>query len=129
MHNFTVDPVTALVEVTLEGLISIDESRNLCAELRRILGTLGRRPIKILVDASLLQPVPPEVADEFRAVQQFGLSRGVERVAQVVDSSVVLLQRNRIMRESGADPKTRTFRDRDEARGWLLSSPTIVPPR
>lgn len=119
MHKIKVDEVAALVEVTLDGLISTDESRLLCAELRRTLASLRGRPIKILVDAQFLQPVSPEVADEFRSVQQYGRTLGLARVAQVVESSVVLLQRTRIMRESGTDPVTRTFKDREAARRWL----------
>lgn len=119
MHKIKVDDSTALIEVTLDGLIGSDESRTLCAELRRVLTTLAGRPIKILVDAQFLQPVSPEVADEFRSVQRYGKALGLDRVAQVVESSVVILQRNRIMRESGTDPMTRTFRDREAARRWL----------
>lgn len=121
MHKIKVDEATALVDITLYGLINAEESKLLCAELRRILSSLRGRPIRILVDAQFLQPVAPEVADEFRGVQQFGRTLGIARVAQVVESSVVLLQRTRIMRESGTDPVTRTFRDREAARRWLLS--------
>lgn len=120
MHKIKVDESVALIDVTLDGLIGSDESRALCAELRRVLTTLAGRPIKILVDAQFLQPVSPEVADEFRAVQRYGKALGLDRVAQVVESSVVLLQRTRIMRESGTDPQTRTFRDREAAKRWLL---------
>ena len=120
MHKIKVDEATALVEVTLHGLITGDESKILCAELKRLLGALRGRPIRILVDAQFLQPVPPEVADDFRGVQQYGRTLGLDRVAQVVESSVVLLQRTRVMRESGTDPMTRTFRDLAEARRWLL---------
>jgi hypothetical protein len=120
MHKIKVDDSAAFIEVTLDGLIGSDESRTLCAELRRVLTTLAGRPIKILVDAQFLQPLSPEVADEFRSVQRYGKALGLDRVAQVVESSVVLLQRTRIMRESGTDPQTRTFRDRELARRWLL---------
>lgn len=122
MHKIKVEEAVALVDITLDGLISAEESKLLCLELRRALTSLSGRPIKILVDAQFLQPVPPEVADEFRAVQQYGRTLGLARVAQVVESSVVLLQRTRIMRESGTDPVTRTFRDREAARRWLLDS-------
>jgi hypothetical protein len=121
MHKITVDEGAALIEVTLDGLINLDESKVACAALRRALTQLGGRPIKILVDAQFLQPVSQEVADEFRGVQRYGLVLGLARVAQVVESSVVLLQRSRIMREAGTGPLTRTFRDREAARRWLLS--------
>jgi hypothetical protein len=121
MHKIEVDEATALVEVTLSGIINADESRVLCAELKRTFSSLRGRRIKVLVDAQFLSPVALDVADEFRAVQRYALTLGLERVAQVVESSVVLLQRTRIMRESGTDPMTRTFKDREAARRWLLS--------
>ena len=120
MHKIEVDEAATLVHVSLSGLITAEESVLLCAELRRALGGLRGRPIKILVDAQFLQPLSLQVADEFRAVQEYGLSVGLDRVAQVVESSVVLLQRNRIMREAGTNPMTRTFRDSEAARRWLL---------
>jgi len=120
MYKIAVDEATALVDVTLSGLINAEESKLLCAELRRTFASLRGRRIKVLVDAQFLQPVSPDVADEFLAVQRFARTLGLERVAQVVESSVVLLQRTRIMRESGTDPVTRTFRDRVAARRWLL---------
>ncbi len=122
MHKIKVDDATAFVEVTLSGLITDEESKALCSELRRALGSQRGRAIKILVDAQFLHPVPQSVADDFRAVQEYGLSLGTLKVAQVVESSVVLLQRTRIMRESGTDPMTQTFRDREAARRWLLSA-------
>lgn len=125
MFKITVEQAAALVIVKLDGLIGADESARLCAELRQTLTSLRGRPIKILADARGLQPLSPEVADQFGAVQRFALSQGLERAAQVVESSVVLLQRTRIMRESGTDPKTRTFRDVDEARQWLLARDTL----
>jgi hypothetical protein len=121
MHKITVDEDAALIEITLDGLINTDESKLACAALRRALTSLSGRPIKILVDAQFVHPVSQEVAEEFRAVQRYGLVLGLTRVAQVVESSVVLLQRARIMRESGTGTMTRTFRDREAARRWLLS--------
>jgi hypothetical protein len=120
VHKIKVDEVAALVDVTLGGLINADESRLLCAELRRAFGSLRGRDIKVLVDAQLLHAVPPEVADEFRSVQEYSLAVGLVRVAQVVESKVVLLQRTRIMGESGTKAMTRTFGDRDAARRWLM---------
>jgi hypothetical protein len=124
MHSIKVDEAAALVDITLSGRITASDSPLLCAELRRVFGSLRGRPIKILVDAQFLQPLAPAVADEFRSVQEYALTLGLQRVAQVVESSVVLLQRTRIMRESGTDPLTQTFRDRVAARKWLLSSDT-----
>lgn len=120
MFKVTVERAVALVHVKLEGLIGADEAILLCGELRQHLSSLRGRSFGVLVDTRGLQPVSPEVADQFGTVQRFALSLGLERVAQVIDSSVVLLQRTRIMREAGTDPKTRTFRDFDEARRWVL---------
>lgn len=128
MHKVKVDEEAALVEVTLWGQIAPEESPGLCAEVRRAIGSLRGRPIKILVDAQFLRPVAPDIADEFRAVQEYGVSVGVHRVAQVIDSSVVMLQRTRIQREAGTDPMTQTFRELAAARRWLLSDEPVRPP-
>src|SRR6185369_13014846 len=104
MYNYRIiDPAAALVEVTLEGLLTLEEAKAACAELRGILLKLRGRRIKILVDVRRLHPVPPEVADEFRAAQRFALTQGLERAAQLVESSVILLQRSRISKEAGTD--------------------------
>ncbi len=109
-----------MIEITLGGMIDDVEVVSLVDEIRQGIISLRGRSIKILVDARFLHPVAPSVTEKMRAVQEYGLSNGVTRVAQVVESSVVLLQRNRVMREAGADPMTRTFSDLEKARAWVL---------
>jgi hypothetical protein len=119
-----VDHLHAVVEVTLEGLMSPEEVRQGHAELQRLLVNLRGRRFKILADVRRLRPLAPEVAEAFRAMQEHALAAGLERAAQVVDSSIVELQRNRISREAGTQSKTRSFKDRDEALDWLVRGDT-----
>ena len=115
-----VDHLHAVVEVTLEGLMSPDEVRRGHEDLRRLLVNLRGRRFKILADVRRLQPLAPEVAEAFRTMQEYALAAGLERAAQVVESSVVVLQRTRISREAGTLSKTRSFKDRDQALDWLV---------
>jgi len=107
MRTIDLDEGAALVDITLDGPTNTEESKLPALSYggccRRHAGARSR------------------LCDEFRGVPKFGSTLGLDRVAQVVESSVVLLQRSRIMRESGTDPLTRTFRDRVAARRWLLS--------
>jgi SpoIIAA-like len=121
MYKVNVDEALGLVEIQQQGMIKLEEAQQLTAEVRRGIASLRGRSVKILVDTRFLHPVPPGVDQEMRDVQVYGLAHGVDRVAQVVESSVVLLQRNRIMREAGSEPMTRIFREPESARKWLLS--------
>lgn len=121
MHKVKIDPATATVEITLSGRIDEAEAGPLCDEVRRAIASLRGRAIKILVDAQFLHPLAPSVTDQMRAVQEYGIGVGVTRVAQVAENGVVLLQRGRVMRESGTDPVTRTFADLTQARRWLAT--------
>ncbi len=122
MHKVKVERNVAMLEITLSGMIDDTEVVELVDEIRQGIISLRGRPIQILVDAQFLRPVAPEVTDQMRAVQEYGIEMGVTRVAQVVESSVVLLQRTRVMRESGTDPLTRTFDDLEKARAWVLET-------
>jgi hypothetical protein len=121
MHKIKVDRPKALIDISLSATIDDTEVVGLVDELRREIASLRGRRIRILVDARFLHPLAPTVTEQMPAVQEYGISAGVVRVAEVVESSVVKLQRGRVMRESGADPVTRTFGEFEEARAWLVS--------
>jgi hypothetical protein len=121
MYKIKVNEALALVEIEQGGLLKLEELQRCAAEVRQAIRALRGRAIKILVDTRSLHPVPPGVDDEMRSVQEFGVANGVVRVAQIVENSVVLLQRTRILREAGTSSLTRMFRDIEAARQWLVA--------
>jgi hypothetical protein len=115
-----VDHLNAVVELTLEGTMDLEEVRRGHDDLRRVLVGLRGRRFKILADVRRLRPLAPAVADEFRSMQEYARKAGLVRAAQLVEGGVVALQRSRITREAGTSSRTRSFKDRDEALDWLI---------
>lgn len=128
MFQVKVDRIKALVELSLEGRIEVDEIRSCAAELDDVLATLQGREIRLLVDLRGLKPVAPEVAEVLRRFQERALDIGLARFAEVVDSELLALQLGRIARESGVDRVTRRFTTAADAREWLLQpGPAAAP--
>ncbi len=120
MYRIHVDRQHAIIELTLDGLIRQNEMTKLVEELKAATRGLAGREIKIGADMRSFLPASPEVAEQLRSVQQFGLQHGVTRVAEVVESQLAALQLNRVARESGTDKILRRFADQVSSRQWLL---------
>jgi hypothetical protein len=120
MFQIKLDKINSVIDFELDGIIQIDEMKLFVEQLRLATLTLAGTEIKIKADLRRFRPAAPGVADMIREVQEFGLTMGVKRVAEMVDSEVVALQLNRVARESGTHKILRRFVDPQEAREWLL---------
>jgi hypothetical protein len=125
MFQIKLDKLNSVIEFVLDGLIQIDEMKQFCEQLRLATLTLAGTEIKIKADLRRFRPAAPTVADMIREVQEFGLTMGVKRVAEMVESEVVALQLNRVARESGTHKILRRFFDDNEAREWLLHGDSL----
>ena len=116
-----VDHLHAVVEVTLEGLMSPEEVRQGQDDLRRLLVNLRGRRFKILVDVRRLRPMAPELADASdrhagvrarRRARAHRPGRRERRRGAPADPHEPL--------KPAPCPKTRSFKDRDQALDWLV---------
>jgi hypothetical protein len=127
MFQIKLDKMNSVIDFVLDGIIQLDEMKQFAEQLRLATLTLAGTDIKIKADLRRFRPAAPGVADMIREVQEFGLTMGVKRVAEMVDSEVVALQLNRVARESGTHKILRRFVDAQEAREWLLHGDSLKP--
>lgn len=120
MFQIQVDRTNALIEFVVDGYIPMTEMQRFVKELKDATLSLAGREIVIKADMRTFKPASPEAADMLREVQEFGLRRGVKRVAEMVESQIVALQLNRVARASGTDKILRRFWEDAPARRWLL---------
>lgn len=120
MFQVKTDKVNSIVEIHLDGIIQMDEMILFVDQLKAATLSLKGAQIKIKADLRRFKPSSPEVADMIRQVQEFGISNGVIRVAEMVESEVLALQLNRVARESGTNKILHRFVDEQEAREWLI---------
>ncbi|MBK9261858.1 MAG: hypothetical protein IPM54_18900 [Polyangiaceae bacterium] len=120
MFQIKIDKVSAIIEFHLEGIFQMDEMTQFVDQLKAATLSLKGNQIKIKADLRRFKPSSPAVADMIRQVQEFGLSNGVIRVAEMVESEVLALQLNRVARESGTHKILHRFADEQEAREWLV---------
>jgi len=120
VYRIDIDQQHAIIELILDGLIRQDEMVKFAAEAKAATAGLAGRDIKVKADMRTFRPSSQEVAEMLRGVQEFGLQNGVKRVAELVESQLVVLQLNRVARESGADKIIRRFTDDASARRWLI---------
>lgn len=120
MFQIKIDKIHSIIELHLEGIIQMDEMTQFVDQLRTATLSLKGNPIKIKADLRRFKPSSPVVADMIREVQEFGISNGVIRVAEMVESEVLALQLNRVARESGTHKILHRFFDEQEAREWLI---------
>ena len=120
MYRIDVDKQNAIIDLVLDGLIRPDEMSKFVEELKAATLGLAGRSIKIKADMRTFRPSAPQVAEALRDVQQFGIHNGVQRVAEMVESQLAVLQLNRVARESGTDKILRRFTDDQSARRWLI---------
>jgi hypothetical protein len=121
MFQVKIDKANSIIELNLEGIIQMDEMTQFVDQLRVATLSLKGAQIKIKADLRRFKPSSPAVADMIRQVQEFGLSNGVIRVAEMVESEILALQLNRVARESGTHKILHRFADEAEAREWLVT--------
>ena len=120
MFEVKSDPANTIIAFRLQGLVRDEEIDAFIAELQSATTTFAGQEIKIQADLREFKPASPQVADKIKAVQEFGIQNGVKRVAELVESSMVALQLNRVARESGTDKILRRFHEEQPAMHWLL---------
>lgn len=120
MFQVKIDKIHSIIEIHLEGIIQMDEMTQFVEELKVSTISLKGNQIKIKADLRRFKPSSPAVADMIRQVQEFGISNGVIRVAEMVESEILALQLNRVARESGTHKILHRFADEQEAREWLV---------
>ncbi len=120
MYRMDVDKQHALIDLVLDGLIRQDEMRRLGEELKSAIRRFSGRSIKLKADMRTLHASSPEVAQMLGEVQRYAVEHGVMRMAELVHSPLVLLQLNRLERDSGAAKIVRRFGDDRTALQWLL---------
>jgi len=128
MYRMDVDKQNALIDLVLEGLIRQEEMLKLAGDLKSTIRKLSGRRIKVKADMRSLRASSPEVAEMFGEVQRYAVEHGVMRMAELVNSSLVALQLNRVERASGAAKIVRRFGDDQTALQWLLhGDPASLP--
>lgn len=128
MYRVNVDKQGALIDLVMDGHIRQDEMRQLGLELKFVIRKLSGRDIKVRADMRTLHTSSPEVAGMLADVLRFAREHGVKRMAELVESPLLLLQLKRLARESGAEAILRQFGDDRMARQWLFQSePTALP--
>ena len=127
MYAIRVNQESAVVEFVLSGLVHMDEISRFTTDLEKATLRLAGRSIKIKADVRALKLESPAVGERIREVQEFGLRKGVRRVAEIVESDTVALQLNRVARESGTDKILRRFWEDESAMDWLLSEDPSTP--
>lgn len=125
MFQIKLDKLNTLIEVSLEGLVQLDEMKQFVAELRRSATTMTGPELKIFGDMRRFRPASPDVVEEIREVHEFAKSMNVRRMASVLESEVLALHMSRLARETGADKFLRRFTDEQEAREWLATGDSL----
>jgi len=120
MFQVKIDKTHSIIEINLDGIIQMDEMVQFVDQLKSATLSLKGAQIKIKADMRRFKPSSPAVADMIRQVQEFGISNGVIRVAEMVESEILALQLNRVARESGTHKILHRFADEGEAREWLV---------
>jgi hypothetical protein len=120
MFQIKVEKLHSIIELHIEGIIHMDEMTQCVGQLKTATLGLKGNQIKIKADLRRFKPSSPDVADMIRQVQEFGISNGVIRVAEMVESEILALQMNRVARESGTHKILQRFADEAEAREWLV---------
>lgn len=120
VYEIKTDTTHHIIDFYLSGLVRNDEIDKFIGDLQQATAAFAGKAIKIKADLRAFSPASPEVADKIKAVQEFGIKNGVQRVAEIVESDIVALQLNRVARESGTDKILRRFWEDESAREWLI---------
>lgn len=121
MHNVTIDTANAVIELVAEGLVDKYEMARVSLEMREAARKLQGRSIKCFIDLRKTTISSPEMAELIKEHQQAMAKLGMDRVAEVVTSSLLALQMNRVAREAGVHERVQRFSDERVARRWLLA--------
>ena len=121
MSEVTTEDALALIKVVVTAS-EREPVAQVLAAVQKAAESLAGRPIKCLVDLRKAEVVSPEVADLLREHQQAMARLGVVRTAEIVVSSLVALQLNRIAREAGVHERIVHFTTESDARQWLLQA-------
>ena len=120
-HRVTLDYANAVIELVADGPVDANELTQVFSEMREAAYKLRGRAIKCFIDLRLATISSPEMAQKIKEHQQAMAKLGMHRVAEVVTSSLLALQMNRVAREAGVHERVQRFSDADAARRWLLS--------
>jgi len=117
-----VDESQAIVEITLEGSVRVDEMQQFVEQAVSAVRGLAEqgRVVSALADLRHFRTTSPEATELLRQGQQAAMQAGMKRIAEIVGSQVAALQLNRVARASGMDRILRRFVSETEARRWLL---------
>jgi hypothetical protein len=121
MHRVTLDFANAVIELVAEGAVDQSEMTEVFSEMREAAYKLQGRAIKCFIDLRQTTISSPEMAQRIKEHQQAMAKLGMQRVAEVVTSSLLALQMNRVAREAGVHERVQRFSDADVAKRWLLS--------
>jgi hypothetical protein len=109
--------VGRLVEVRLASPLTLEEARQLVAELQAIIKRLARKYVGV-VDLLQADVLPVPVAETLIQLLS-GVAPQVERTAFLIrESALFALQVERVIRNSN-HPDRRAFRDPEALREWL----------
>jgi hypothetical protein len=105
-----------LAEIRIVSPVTLDEVKQLTADLRRTMMTHGK--ICIVGDLLRCSVFPQDIYDAFLSLLKVD-NPAIERSALLLaDSAVFTLQLERIVKDAG-NPARRTFRDRKALLTWL----------
>src|SRR5258708_13996105 len=121
MHRVTLDFANAGIEVVAEGPVEENELTLVFSEMREAAYKLQGRPIRCFIDLRQTTISSPEMAQRIKEHQQAMAKLGMHRVAEIVTSSLLALQMNRVAREAGVHERVQRFSDADVASRWLRS--------
>jgi hypothetical protein len=100
MFKVEVDRSKNRIIGVLSGLIDKEEALKYAEEWRKSVDSFGGKPFCIINDMRGYKPASPEVAGVFEDLTKYSISKGMKKVAQIIDESVISkLQMRRIMKE------------------------------
>jgi hypothetical protein len=105
MHRVTLDFANAVIELVAEGPVDQNEMTEVFSEMREAAYKLQGRAIKCFIDLRQTTISSPEMAQRIKEHQQAMAKLGMQRVAEVVTSSLLALQERRRV------PRRRRARD------------------
>ena len=80
---------------------------------------MGKGPWYAISQSRKYLPPKDEVQAIHKECMGAGLSRGLSRIAVLVDTAISQLQIRRLFEEAGSPPHLRFFTDEAAARAWL----------
>jgi hypothetical protein len=100
MFKVEVDRSKNRITGVLSGYIDKEEALKYAEEWRKAVDSFGGKPFCVINDMRSYKPASSEVAGVFEDLTKYSMSKGMKKIAQIVDESVVSkLQMRRIMKE------------------------------